>query len=99
MEAAFGGELNRGEASNVWRVGASGMAFWPRLKAAIGDGVILATKVAIVLGVLVLTMSYLLGDYNVVRHRARNGQAAFEYIQQIQAQQAKRAKPEAPEGK
>ena len=53
-----------------------------RLVEAAQEGVLIAAKWAIVLAVVLLTVSYLLNDYGIVRQRALNGQQAFELIQQ-----------------
>lgn len=59
----------------------SSEAFLPRLQAAVEWAVLWGVKIAIVLAIVLMSVSYLVGDYNVVRERALNGQRAFEFIQ------------------
>lgn len=63
------------------------MRFRDRLRAAIESGVIVGVKWAIVVGLVLVGVSYALNDYGIVRQRAFNGQAAFEYLQQQAAKQ------------
>lgn len=66
------------------------MTWLDRLRQAAEAGVVLGVKWAIVAAILLVSVSWLLGDYNVVRERAANGQRAFEWIQQqVKAQGAK----------
>jgi hypothetical protein len=59
-----------------------------RLRAAAEEGLVLGVKWAIALAAILLGVSLTLGDYNLVRQRAYNGQLAFEALQRVQQQQA-----------
>lgn len=61
------------------------MTFTERLRIATEDGIIQGVRLALALGLILLTVSYLLGDYNLMRHRAS---VAYEYVQQQQAAKA-----------
>ena len=64
-------------------------AYLADAREAIRRGSIRAIEWSVVLAVVILTISYLLNDYGIVRQRALNGQQAFEFIQQqIAAQKA-----------
>ena len=63
------------------------MRFRDRLRDAIESGVILGVKWALAVGLVLIGVSYVLNDYGIVRQRAFNGQAAFEYLQQQAAKQ------------
>lgn len=58
--------------------------FKARLWQATEEGMLWGVKLTIAAAILLLGMSYLVGDYNVVRERAMNGQQAFEYLQTAQ---------------
>lgn len=55
---------------------------WPRVKYAAEEGLLLGVKWALTVALVLLGVSYLLNDYGIVRQRAQNGQAAFEFLQQ-----------------
>lgn len=55
--------------------------FRERLRIAVEWAILWGVKIAIVLAIVLISVSYLLGDYNIVRERALNGQRAFEFIQ------------------
>ena len=60
-----------------------------RLKQASIDGLVLGVKWAIFVAVLGAALLLIAGDYAVVRGRALNGQAAYEYIaKQLDAQKS-----------
>jgi len=61
------------------------MTFRDRLKVAAEEGILIGVKWALALAAILLTVSYLLNDYGIVRSRAANGQLAFEYLQKAQA--------------
>lgn len=65
------------------------MSFLERLKGAAQEGILIGVKWAIVLGILGFVVIWAFRDYSIVRARATNGQAAFEFIQKAQAQQQK----------
>lgn len=67
------------------------------LKDAIEAGVLFGLKWAVGLGIVVLALSWLAGDYFVVRDRAKNGQWAYEFIQRGLQQQRPTVQPRAPE--
>lgn len=73
-----------------------------RLKNAAQDGIVWGVKIALAVGLVVVAVSYLLGDYSQTRTRAIKGEQAFTYIQQtLAAQQAAQkaapaAKPPSP---
>ena len=60
------------------------IGFGGRLRLAIQDGILWGVKLALAVGFVLLGVSYLLNDYNVVRQRSLNGQRAFEFLQQQQ---------------
>lgn len=62
-------------------------AFGERLRAAAEWAAIVAVKYGILLVVFGYLLLTLLGDYNVTRGRAYNGQRAWETLEQIKAQQ------------
>ena len=53
-----------------------------RLKQAAEEAIILGVKWSLIVALILLTVSWLLGDYKTVRQRALNGQQAFEYLRQ-----------------
>lgn len=57
---------------------------WSDLKAAAREGIVLGVKYGLAAMLVIVAVSFLLGDYQVVRGRAYNGQVAFEWIQQQQ---------------
>lgn len=68
-----------------------------RLTVAIQDGLLWGVKLALALGLVVVAISYLLGDYSQTRQRALNGQQAFEFLQrQLAAQTPAPVAPTAP---
>lgn len=65
---------------------------WEDIKQAARAGVLDGVRWGITAVIVVIALSWLLGDYAVVRQRSQNGQAAFEFIQrQVQAQQQQRS--------
>lgn len=64
-----------------------------RLRDAIEDGMVIGVKWALAVGLILIGVSYVLNDYGIVRQRAMNGQAAFEYLQQQIAAQQKAQAP------
>lgn len=57
------------------------MPFSGRLRVAAEEGILWGVKLALAAAILLLSVSYLVGDYNIVRERAWNGQRAFDYLQ------------------
>lgn len=55
--------------------------FSDRLRLAAEAGVLIGVKWAIAAAILLFSVSCLLGDYNLVRERAANGEKAWELIQ------------------
>lgn len=72
------------------------MTFRSRLGEAIRDGILLGVKLALAVGLVLMGVSYLLNDYNVVRQRSLHGQQAFEFLQQQQQAARPPAGPPAP---
>lgn len=65
---------------------------WDRVKRAAEAGVLLGVQYGIALALMLLAISWMLGDYTLVRQRALNGQQAFEYLQhEITAKQKRSA--------
>ena len=60
------------------------MEFRSRLRDAAEDGLLLGVKYALAVGLILVGVSYVLGDYLVIRQRAANGQMAFEFLQKQQ---------------
>ena len=58
------------------------VSFAARLRIAAEEGILMAVKLAIGLAAIILTVSYLLGDYTQTRQSAQQGKAAFDFIQQ-----------------
>ena len=70
---------------------------WQRLSEAAQSGIVIGVKYGIALVLMLLSVSWILGDYQAVRERARNGQAAFEFLQQqVQRQQQSQSQSQAP---
>lgn len=67
--------------------------FRARLLRAGQEGILWGVKLGLALGLILVAVSYVLGDYSIVRQRALNGQRAFEFLQQ---QQTARPSPPAP---
>jgi hypothetical protein len=66
--------------------------FADRLRAAAETGILWGVKLALALGLVIVMITYLLNDYNIVRTRAANGQQAYDYItRQIDAAKPKPA--------
>lgn len=59
-------------------------SFWDRAKEAAEWAILWGVKLSIVIGIVFISVSYLLGDYNIVRGRAANGERAWEWIQSQQ---------------
>ena len=59
-----------------------GGRFRDRLQDAAEWGVLTGVKWAIVVALVLLSVTLLLGDYNTVRERSANGELAWEWIQQ-----------------
>lgn len=75
------------------------MSLLSKVRAAAEWGLLWGIKLALAVGLVVLSVAYLLNDYGIVRQRAQNGQAAFEFLQQqLAAQQKASAPPIAPKG-
>lgn len=55
-------------------------SFQRRLWVAAQEAVLWAVKVSVAVAILVLTVSYLLGNYSIVKGRADNGQRAHEFL-------------------
>jgi len=72
------------------------MTFWGRLRMALQDGILLGVKLALAVGLVLVGVSYLLNDYNVVRQRSLHGQQAFEFLQQQQQARPPAAAPMKP---
>ena len=73
------------------------IGMWVEIKKAARDGVVLGVKYGLAVAGILLALSWIFNDYQVIRGRAQNGQAAFEFIQrQLQAQAAPKAAPTAP---
>lgn len=68
-------------------------SFLTRLGRAIQDGILWGVKLGLALALTLIALSYVFGDYSIVRQRALNGQRAFEYLQQAMAAQAKKDTP------
>ncbi len=58
-----------------------GREFLGRLRTCAEDGILWGVKLAIIVAIVLVSVTYLLGDYTIVRERALNGQRAFEFIQ------------------
>ncbi len=58
--------------------------FLGRMKTAAEWAVLLGIKIAIVVAIVLVSVSFVLGDYNIVRGRAANGERAWEWIQSQQ---------------
>lgn len=56
-----------------------------RLKVAAEEGIVLGVKWGIVIVLVCMAVVFALGDYNIVRQRAANGQQAWEFIQKVNA--------------
>lgn len=69
------------------------VTFWMQVRNAAAAGTVVGVKWAMALLIMLASLAMFLGDYQVLRQRAANGQRAFEFIQQ-QIEQA-RAKPAA----
>ncbi len=66
---------------------------WAELKAAARAGLVWGVQIGVALLVVMVLLSWALGDYNQIRQRALNGQLAYEYLQrQAQAASAGAAK-------
>ena len=76
------------------RFPSTGVPFRARLLVAMGEGVRLGVKWMIVLVLGLWALSWALADYAAVRQAARQGQAAAQYLERLQA--AQRAAPAAP---
>lgn len=63
-----------------------------RLKTATAEGVLLGVKYGVAAALILVVVSWLLGDYGVVRQRAANGQAAYEYLNQQATARAQQQK-------
>lgn len=74
----------------------SGSTMYERFSEAATEGAVLGLKWSIACALVLSMLSWLLGDYNTVRQRALNGQQAFEYIRQVQAQQQQATAKPAP---
>ena len=74
------------------------VSLWGELKKAARDGVVLGVKYGLAVAGILLALSWIFNDYQVLRGRAQNGQVAFEFLQrQGQAQQtAQKVPPAAP---
>lgn len=70
--------------------------FRGRLAEAVREGILLGVKLALAVGLVLLGVSYLLNDYNIVRQRALHGQQAFEFLQQQQQAARPPAAPTKP---
>ena len=57
------------------------LTFRQRLSHTVDAGVILGVKYAIAAILILLGVSWMLGDYMLVRQRSQNGQVAFEFLQ------------------
>ena len=66
-----------------------------RLRDALEAGILLGVKWGIALAIMLMIVATAARDYWIVRERARNGQAAFEFILQ-QTQQPRSAPSPAP---
>jgi hypothetical protein len=66
---------------------------WATLRQAASEGVVLGVKWGIALFLTLMALGYALSDYGIVRGRALNGQRAFEYLQQLEAQQKQAPAP------
>ena len=53
---------------------------WARLKTAAEAGLLLGVKWGLAVILTLWSISWVLGDYNLVRQRAENGQRAFEIV-------------------
>lgn len=67
-----------------------------RVKAAAVDGLIVGVKWGVTLLVITVLQSWWAGDYALVRSAARNGQIAFNTLQQMAQQQAAAQKARMP---
>jgi hypothetical protein len=72
------------------------VTFWQRVRQAAADGLIFAVKWTVALGAVLFLLLWALKDYNIVRQRAANGQAAYEFIQKAQEQAQKAQQPAKP---
>ena len=66
---------------------AAPVTFWPRLQAACAAGVLLGVQYGLAAILILVAVSWVLGDYSVVRQRALRGQQAWEQIQAAMAAQ------------
>lgn len=55
---------------------------WQDVKHAGREGIVLGVKYGCAAVIVIVAVSWLLGDYAIVRQRAQNGQSAFEFLQQ-----------------
>ena len=72
------------------------MTFRQQFVAAAQWAVLAGVKGMIVVVLSLWAASWALGDYLAVRQAASKGQAAFEYIQRVNAEQAQRQVPAPP---
>lgn len=69
---------------------------WVDLQAAVRAGVLIGVKVAVAAVLLLVAVSWFLGDYQWVRQAALKGQIAYERQEQVLQQQQQRRAPVAP---
>lgn len=60
-----------------------------RFKQALADGAVLGVRYAVAILIVLVAVSWVLGDYNIVRQRSQNGQRAFDRLMQLEQQAAK----------